>query len=208
LQLPTQGIGNWAYPLTTVNIDDSGLRKRAGEKNEIIIEQKIPLATPSQIHAKNIVFTSQWNHYPKEVLMPLSGRSSHAYFLMAGSTNPMQSQMTNGEIIIEYKDGSSDTLELKNPENWWPIEQDYYVDGYAFTTGAPKPLRVYLKTGEDSRTFNRFITIKGFSNRGIDGGAATVLDMPLNSGKELKSLRLRAVANDVVIGLMSVTLAR
>jgi hypothetical protein len=208
LQLPTQGIGNWAYPLTTVNINDSGLRKRAGEKNEIIIEQKIPLATPSQIHAKNIVFTSQWNHYPKEVLMPLSGRSSHAYFLMAGSTNPMQSQMTNGEIIIEYKDGSSDTLELKNPENWWPIEQDYYVDGYAFTTGAPKPLRVYLKTGEDSRTFNRFITIKGFSNRGIDGGAATVLDMPLNPGKELKSLRLRAIANDVVIGLMSVTLAR
>jgi hypothetical protein len=97
---------------------------------------------------------------------------------------------------------------LKNPENWWPIEQDYYEDGFAFTTNAPKPLRVYLKTGEDSRSFNQFITIKGFSNRGIDGGAATVLDKPLNPSKELKSLRLKAVANDVVIGLMSVTLAR
>ncbi|MEQ1800182.1 MAG: DUF4450 domain-containing protein, partial [Lacibacter sp.] len=35
LQLPTQGIGNWAYPLTTANINDSGLRLRAGLKNEI-----------------------------------------------------------------------------------------------------------------------------------------------------------------------------
>jgi len=208
LQLPTQGIGNWAYPLTTANIDDSGLRKRASAKNEIVIENKIPLATPSQSGTKNIVFTSQWDNYPKEVTVPLNGKSSHAFFLMAGSTNPMQSRITNGEIIIEYKDGTNDTLQLKNPENWWPVEQDYYDDGYAFTTNAPKPLRVYLKTGEESRTFNKFITIKGFSNRGIDGGAATVLDMPLNSSKELKSLHLKTIANDVVIGLMSVTLAR
>jgi hypothetical protein len=208
LQLPSQGIGNWAYPLTTVNIDDSGLRKKAGNKNEIVVETKIPFATPSEIGRENIVFTSQWNNYPKEVSIPLNGKSSHAYFLMAGSTNPMQSRITNGEIIIEYKDGTDDTLQLKNPENWWPIEQDYYEDGYAFTTGAPKPLRLYLKTGEATRTFNNFITIKGFSNRGIDGGAATILDMPLNPSKALKSLRLKTIANDVVIGLMSVTLAR
>jgi hypothetical protein len=127
---------------------------------------------------------------------------------MAGSTNAMQSRITNGEIIIRYKDGSSDTLALKNPENWWPIEQDYIEDGFAFTTGAPKPLRVYLKTGEDTRTFDQFITIKGFSNRGIDGGAATVLQMPLNAEKELESLILKTIANDVVIGLMSITLVR
>lgn len=208
LQLPTQGIGNWAYPLTTINIDDSGLRKRAGSKNEIIIEQRIPFATPSQTNSKNIVFTSQWDNYPKEVAVSLSGKSSHAYFLMAGSTNPMQSRLVNGEISIQYKDGTSDVLQLKNPENWWPIEQDYYEDGYAFTTDAPKPIRVYLKTGEDSRTFDKFVAIKGFSNRGIDGGAATVLDMPLNPAKELRSLRLKTIANDVVIGLMSVTLVR
>ena len=208
LQLPTQGIGNWAYPLTAVNINDSGLRKKAGEKNEIVIKQRIPFSTPSKTGLRNIVFTSQWDNYPKQVFIPLKGKSSHAYFLMAGSTNPMQSRMVNGEIIIEYRDGASEILQLKNPENWWPVEQDYYEDGFAFTTGAPKPVRVYLKTGEDSRTFDKFITIRGFSNRGIDGGAATVLDLPLDPSKELKLLRLKAIANDVVIGLMSVTLVR
>lgn len=208
LQLPTQGVGNWAYPLTTATIDDSGLRKRAGEKNEIVIRQGIPFTTPSRSGEKNIVFTSQWNNYPKEVQIPLNGAASHAYLLMAGSTNPMQSRLTNGKVVVQYKDGTRDTLELKNPENWWPIEQDYYEDGYAFTTGAAKPVRLYLLSGEDSRTFNKFVTIKGFSNRGIDGGAATVLDLPLNPEKELQSVTLKTVANDVVIGLMSMTLIR
>jgi hypothetical protein len=40
----------------------------------------------------------------------------------------------------------------------------------------------------------------------IDGGSATVLDMPLDRNKVLKSVVLRTLANDVVMGLMGVTL--
>ena len=128
--------------------------------------------------------------------------------MMAGSTNPMQSRFVNGEVIVTYQDGSTEILELKNPENWWPIEQDYYEDGYAFTTNAPKPPRVYLKTGEITRDFKDYYNIHGYSNKGIDGGAATILDLPLNSKKKLKSLSFKARANDVVIGLMSLSLKR
>jgi hypothetical protein len=35
-----------------------------------------------------------------------------------------------------------------------------------------------------------------------------VLELPLNRDKELKSLTVRALANEVVIGLMAATLAR
>ena len=42
----------------------------------------------------------------------------------------------------------------------------------------------------------------------VPGGAATVLDLPLDPKKELKSLTVRLLANEVVIGLMAVTLAR
>lgn len=208
LQLPAQGIGNWAYPLTNVVIDDTGLRARAGEKNEIVTSEGIPFATPSVAGQKNIVFTSQWDNYPDSARINLSGKASHAWFLMAGSTNPMQSRFVNGEVVIAYKDGSVSALKLENPGTWWPIEQDYYEDGFAFTTDAPKPLRVYLKSGIDTRAFNDFTTIKGFSNRGIDGGAATVLDLALDPKKELKSIMVKTIANDVVIGLMSITLTR
>ena len=42
----------------------------------------------------------------------------------------------------------------------------------------------------------------------VKGGAATVLDLPLRADKELRSLRVRALANEGVIGLMAATFAR
>lgn len=206
LQLPTQGIGNWAYPLITANINDSGLRVKAGLKNELLINN-VPFKT-SSTEKKNIVFTSMWDNYPDSVILPLNGTASHAYFLMAGSTNPMQSRMLNGTVVVHYTDGTIAVLELKNPENWWPIEQDYLMDGFAFTAGETKPTRVLLKTGEVMPANYKYTGIKGFSNFGIEGGAATVLDLKLNPHKQVKSLTLKTIANDVVIGLMSVTLVR
>ena len=206
LQLPWQGIGNWCYPLIDANIDDSGLRKAAAGSDEIKLPNGVPIASPAT--SKNIVFTSQWDNYPDSVGIPLKGKSSHAYLLMAGSTNPMQTRIDNGEVLIYYKDGTFERLALRNPETWWPIEQDYFTDGFAFTTDYPKPYRLYLKTGEITRNFKSFSSIKGYSNFAIDGGAATILDLPLNPQKELKELRLKAIANDVVIGLMAVTLQR
>jgi hypothetical protein len=194
--------------LTTANIDDTGLRSAAGSKNEFSIPNGVSFLTPSDPAKKNVVFTSQWDNYPDSVSIPLNGRSSHAYLLMAGSTNPMQSRLDNGEVLIYYTDGTSERLALRNPETWWPIEQDYYVDGFAFTTDYPRPYRVNLKTAEVNRHFKKYYGIKGFSSHGIDGGAATVLDLPLNPAKELKELKLKTLANDVVIGLMSVTLQR
>ena len=207
LQLPKQGIGNWCYPNLDVKIDDSGLRQSA-KNNQITSPQGILFQTPSDSSLKNIAFTSMWDNFPKSISIPLSGKASHVYLMMAGTTNPMQSRMVNGELIVNYTDGTSEVLQLKNPENWWPIEQDYFINGLAFTTDAPKPPRVYLKSGTISRTFNDFKPIKGFSNYGVDGGAATILDLPLNKNKTLKNITLKSITNDVVIGLMSATLVR
>jgi hypothetical protein len=208
LQLPKQGIGNWCYPNLSVKIDDKGLREKAKTNGQITTPEGIVFQTPSDENQKNIVFTSLWDNFPKNVSVPLKGNASHLYLMVAGTTNPMQSRIVNGEITVNYTDGTSEVLLLKNPENWWPIEQDYFTDGLAFTTAAPKPPRVYLKTGEISRTFKDFVTIKGYTNYGIDGGAATILDLPLDKKKKLKDLTIKTIANDVVIGLMSVTLVR
>ncbi len=208
LQLPKQGIGNWCYPNLDVKIDDSGLRQNAKNSNQITSPQGVLFQTPSDTDSKNIAFTSMWDNFPDSISIPLSGKASHVYLMMAGTTNPMQSRFVNGELTVNYTDGTSEILQLKNPENWWPIEQDYFIDGLAFTTDAPKPPRMYLKSGIISRTFDDFTSIKGFSNYAVDGGAATILDLPLNKNKTLKNITLKSIANDVVIGLMSATLVR
>ena len=206
LAIPKQGVGGWCHFEGRPEIDDSGLRAAAGLNGGLIeMPFGVPFRTPGEPDAKNIAFTSQWDNYPREVTVPLSGRATHAYLLMAGSTNPMQSRIDNGEVIVTYTDGTTDRLPLTPPGNWWPIEKDYYIDDFAFARPEPVPPRIELKSGTVRIRDPKDFKIK---EPVIPGGVATVLDLPLDPSKELKSLTLRTLANEVVIGVMAVTLAR
>ena len=124
---------------------------------------------------------------------------------MAGSTAGMKSRFDNGELIVASTAGSNIRLALENPATWWPIDQDYFIAEIAFARPGPLPLRVDLKTGRIRVLDHRTFAGKG---RAVTGGAATVIDLKLESAKEVKSLTVRAIANEVVIGLMSATLQR
>ena len=202
LQIPLQGIGEWCHPQLTAEINDSVFRTLI--RDGVFEVAGVPFLTPKE--GRNIVYTSLWDNYPDAVTIPLSGRASTAWLLMAGSTNHMQSRIDNGLVIATYTDGAADTLALRNPDNWCPIEQDYYVDGKAFQTAQPRPYRVCLGTGTVSRDLGAALGIRGVYGREIPGGAAQMLQMALNPGKDLQSLTVRTLSNDVVIGLMAVTL--
>jgi hypothetical protein len=207
LALPKQGIGAWAGGVNeTAEIDDAGLRAAAAKGGgRIILPNGVPFVIPTAPGANNILFTAQWDNFPREAVVPLSGRARYLSLLMAGSTNPMQSRFENGEVVVTYTDGTVDRLSLVNPTTWWPIEQDYLIDDYQFRRPEPLPVRVDLKSGEI-----RVLDHATFDGRGgkVPGGAATVLGLALQPGKELHSLTVRATANEVVIGLMAATLAR
>ena len=203
LQLPLQGIGEWCHPLLTADIDDSGLRSLI-RNQRLNTSLGIPFRSLSQ--GPNIAFTSLWDNYPDSLCVSLSGKASHAYLMMAGSTNHMQCRIANGVIRVYYTDGTSEVMELVNPDNWCPIEQDFYVDGLAFTVSSPRPYRIHFKTGFVSNDLGKDLNIKGVYGRAIEGGAGVILDMPLDVSKELSHLTLETLSNDVVIGLMGITL--
>ncbi len=206
LQIPVQGIGEWCHPKQTAEIDDSGLRALAGERGTIDTSLSIPFRTPAE--GPNILYTSLWDNYPTTAAVPLEGRASHAYLLLAGSTNHMQYDIANGLVAVEYADGTEQRLELVNPLNWAPIEQDFYFDegAFALPEGVLPPYRLHLGSGRVSRRLGDELGIEGVYGRQIDGGAATLVDLRLDPAKELRRLRLETLSNDVVIGLMAVTL--
>ncbi|HOM77006.1 MAG TPA: hypothetical protein PLE88_10855, partial [Anaerohalosphaeraceae bacterium] len=148
---------------------------------------------------------SQWDNYPRKAVIPLSGRARQIYLLMAGTTNSMQSRFDNGQVIAAYADGSTERLALHNPTTWWPIDQDYYIDDYAFRRPEPVPPRIHLKTGQV-----RILDVSDLTDSlaVVPGGAATVLDLALREDKELCGLTVEALANEVIIGLMGITLIR
>ena len=204
LQIPKQGVGEWCHPLHTVDIDDSGLRSSV-QKGVLNTKLGVPFRTPAE--GQNIAFTSLWDNYPDSLTVSLKGKASRAYLLMAGSTNHMQCHIDNGLIRVYYKDGTCDKMALRNPDNWAPIEHIFFEDGLAFNRHAPALYRLRLKTGEISNNFGEELGFPGAS-RELDGGAAILLEMPLNPDKKLSHLVLETLSNDVVIGLMGITLQR
>ena len=202
LQIPKQGIGEWCHPQQTAEINDSVFRTLI--RDDEFMVAGVPFRTPAD--GQNIIYTSLWDNYPDSVVISLTGQAESACLLMAGSTNHMQSRIDNGLVIVTYTDNSTDTLALRNPDNWCPIEQDYYIDGQAFQAQQPRPYRVCLSNGVVSRDLGKALNIQGVYGREIPGGAAQMLSMRLDPKKRLKSLTLRTLSNDVVIGLMAVTL--
>ena len=214
LQIPVQGVGEWCHPTYTPEINDSVFRSLIVDDEFVVTG--VPFRTYKQGH--NIAFASLWDNYPDSIAIPMSGKASQAWLLMAGSTNHMQSRIDNGLVIARYKDGTADTLHLVNPDNWCPIERDYFVDGKAFYTAQPRPYRVSFSTGTVSRDLGKALHLpfanaqggemgpKGADGGEIPGGAATMLRMSLDRTKSLQSLSVHALSNDVVIGLMAVTL--
>lgn len=203
LEIPVQGIGEWCHPKETAEIDDSGLRAKV-RGGVFTTPQGIPFRLPAE--GQNIVFTSLWDNYPDSVQVPLQGQASGVCLLLAGSTNHMQCRIDNGSITVTYTDGDTARLPLVNPDNWAPIEQDFFMDGKAFCNDTPRPYRVVLSSGLVSNDLERDLKLHTFNERRIPGGAATLLYLPLNRTKTLKSLTLETLSNDVVIGVMGITL--
>lgn len=216
LCVPTQGMGDWCSTKKLAKIDDSKLRSMVKDGS---FETLPGLSFRTPAEGKNIAYTSLWDNYPDSITIPLSGKASHAYLLMAGSTNPMQFAIENAVVRVEYTDGTTDELMLVPPVNWCPIEQDFVENAVAFAMPAVRPYRIGLNTGIVSRHLFRDSHYQEVATAGdlpdmklamcaLPGGAATMLDMPLNAKKKLRSLTLRALSNEVVVGLMGVTLQK
>lgn len=206
LQQPVHGFGDWCVPLRDPKIAETcfdGILV-----NGILhTSPGIPFLTDEGCRRNNIVFTSLWDNFPDSVEISIDqSRASHAYLLMAGSTNHMQSRFVNGTVTVIYKDGTSDVLDLINPDTWVPVEQDFYMDDYAYKVDTPRPYRVLFRDGRCSRDLTRDLNLTMKAKRMIDGGAAVILDIPLDKNKDIRTVVLKTTAYEVIIGLMGLTL--
>lgn len=215
LQIPLHGIGQWCHPDQMADIAPFRLPEMADGS---LYDTHCGLKFRVPYTGHNIAYTSLWDNYPDAIDIPLTavvGRKSvsAAYLMLAGTTNSMQSRIDNGIVVARYKDGTCDTLHLENPINWPTINEAYNYDDEAFWSAPVHPLRFLLSTGEVTRQPLQFTARGGVggdvgrvTDFDIPGGAGVILKMPINPTKRLKSLRLETLSNDVVIGLMAVTL--
>ena len=201
LSIPDNLLGGWANIVPVApKIDDAGLRAAGGLlKTPAGVGFRTPASGP------NALLLSWFKPDSTAVTVPLSGYASGIYLLLTGTTLPQCSHMQHAVLSVDYADGTAATLSLRNPETWWPIEQDYMLDDYLQVDHAPPPPRVDLRTGQ-TRMLD-YATFKG-KGRNVPGGAATILYLPLDPSRTLASLQLEVHLYGIVVALLAATLVR
>jgi hypothetical protein len=122
------------------------------------------------------------------VRVPVGKRAETVWLLVCGSTNPMQTRIANAEVRFKYADGRVEKLELVPPLNFWSlcpfggIDYSYEIDGFCL----PKQPPPAVQLGNNCR--------------------AMVLSWKLRPAVKLEDVTLETLSQDVVIGLMGVSL--
>jgi len=198
LRIGTDGYSPWTFPIWNrrppiIKLDL--LNKLVDDKNILTTPQKVPFNWSGD--QKNIAFTSLWENFPKKITIPVEKKGEAVWFLIAGSTNPMQCRISNAVIRLHYADGKTDSLELIPPLNYWNLSiigvsnsdtsqytrNDYKAETDKFCLPNKPPETVRL--GENCR--------------------AMLLNLKLRKGVLLKNVTLEALSQEVVVGLIGVT---
>lgn len=186
-QIGTDGRSPWTFyhwNMKPPAIELDGIPALLDQDGRIVTPQNVPFAWPG--NERNIAFTSLWDNWPDEVTVDINAQGSAVWFLVAGSTNPMQTGLANGVIRLNYADGETDELELVAPDNYWSLEANYNYARNGFALPNPPPETVQL----------------GDNNR------AMVLGRSLRPDVALKSVTLQTLSQEVVVGLMGVSVMK
>ena len=168
-----------------------------------LLDEKGELTSPSGVPftwnagQKNIAFTSLWDNWPDRVTLPVDVCGQAVWLLLCGTTNPMQCGIANAVVKFAYEDGIEEQLQLINPENFWSLcplnaqaqkdqgshtDYSYEFDSFCLPQTPPETLQL----GDNCRSI--------------------VACFALRKGVQLKSLTLETLSQEVVIGLLGVTI--
>jgi hypothetical protein len=189
VRLGVDGYSAWTFPywgLPPPQIDLSGVAGLVDARGRIQTPQRVPFMRFGD--DRNIVFTSLWDNWPTSVEFPVDRAAKTIWLLVCGTTFPMQTRIANAEFRFRYDDGQVEKLELVPPDNFWMLcpwgGEDYSYAHDAFALPAEPPPQVQL--GANCR--------------------AMVLSWKLRPGVKLETVTLETLSQDVVIGLMGLSL--
>jgi hypothetical protein len=198
VRIGTDGFSAWTFPWWGSPVATpptfSNVANLSISSGVIQTPQGAQFLLNASIGEPNIAFTTLWDNYapavnvnmPPPAALP---NASHVWLLVAGSTNPMQTLFANAILRFYYASGAIEELELIPPINFWSLsgwgtaDYDYTTDAFCLPPQPPPTV-----------------------NLGV-GTRAMVYAHPILPGAgALTEVQLETLSQEVVIGLLSVSL--
>ncbi len=210
LQVPLHLVpSDWCHvDLSEVDGMDDSLLRDSIKEGCFTLENGLKFAQPHK--GKNICFVSQWDNYPTRTEIPVDEAGKELYVLFAGYTNQMQCGVVNAVLEAVFEDGSTESYELIAPDNFRNLYKgqgtERRVDKWCYGDGKVTRVRIGSRKKEPEVHKNGNGAAK--ADRVEDTGLyAQVGIIPLQ-GRKAKVLRVKAVANEIILGIMGLTVVK
>ena len=180
-------------------ISDSAWRNKVGPDGTAWTTDGIPFQTSKT--GPNIGMVSLAGDFPAELEFPAKAAGQTLYLMLGGMTFPAQSHVVNLRVTLRYADGQSQSVDLVNPfgigdcwSTWCGRFHDTAANGFENIGG---------RTGPAGSSQVADLT----QPVALDTEAHLVA-LPLRSGATLEGVRLEAIANDCLFGVMGATVLK
>ncbi|MCX5682793.1 MAG: hypothetical protein NT049_03815, partial [Planctomycetota bacterium] len=190
LRLAVDGYSTWQMMLGATHkppvVDLAGAPALVDGPSRLRTPQGVPFAWAGG--DRNIAFTSMWDNWPRQTIVPVGRKAAGIWLLVCGYTNPMQGRIANAELRLAYADGVVEKLELVPPLNFWSmcrfggVDYDYKRDFFSLPKVPPETVQL----GANCR--------------------ANLLNLRLRPDVTLESVTLETLSQEVIIGLMGASL--
>ena len=184
-------------PFVSPKPADDAWRKKAGPDGIAWTTDGIPFVTSKD--GPNIAVVTRVAVFPQALSFSIGQSGKTLYLMISGTTFAMQSQVPNLRLTLQYEGGRSELVDLANPAGIGDCWNQYRFHDTAA---------------------NGFENIGGRSG---PAGSAQVADLTkpvavdteahlvaldLKPGAVLREVRMEAVANDIIFGLMGATVLK
>ena len=158
----------------------------------------IPFKTVKE--GPNIGVVTQAGGFPKELSFPVNAAGKTLYLMLSGMSFPVQSHMPQVRVTLRYVD-SEESVELTNPETigdcwstWCGRWHDTAANGFENLGG---------RTGPAGSA-----DVADLTQPVAADTEAHLVAIPMRAGEVLESVAIKAVANDILFGIMGASILK
>jgi len=199
------GFGYWKDHLLQYHgsrnqpISDAAWRAKVGPDGVAWTTDGIPFKTSKT--GRNISVVTLAGGFPNKLEFPVNAQGRVLYLMLSGMTFPAQSHVTNLRVTLSYADGQRESVDLVNPftigdcwSTWCGRFHDTAANGFENIGGRSGP------SGSSE--------VQDLTQPVALDTEAHLVPFPLRQESPLTQLDIEAVANDVIFGVMGVSLLK
>lgn len=212
LQVPKHLVpSNWCWvKRDEVDGMNDRLLRKSVKDGVFKISDQLAFKQPSDGY--NVSYISKWDNFPDSMEFKVDDIGEKMYVMFTGYTNQMQCGVVNAVMEVMFEDGTSDSYELVAPVNFRNIHKgpgtERICDKWCYGEENPVRIQIGHKTTEDEWENSDFFSHVGTGEaKKKDNGIYAQVGVIALKNKKAVSLKVSARANDIVIGVMGITIA-